>query len=285
MASALRRKDTGVITFLESGVSEGVLSHRNFLWLYAYGIKGVQSVLENSMYQMNMFTLTPQNAGSFFAKKQCDGIVTFSLGGKYLDRVKSSGLPYVMCYREPSPAYNSVYIDEIHGGYLAGEYLKNTGHVKFAHITAGIGKDQASTHRLQGFRKAIGVEPMIFEGEYGIKGGYAQGKLIARHIKENKVDGIFALNDLTCFGIIQALLENGINIPQDVSLIGYDNMPYIDSLPFKLATVELRMFDVYKTAMEALLRMIKNGGEIHQAVKPVLVKGESVLNRKKGASK
>ena len=279
MASALRRKDTGIIAFVENSPKEGGAVGRNFSWTYAFSIKGSQSVIENSMYQMNLVTISSENADNFFNKKQCDGIITYNLNQKYYKRLKDSKIPYVICYREESEDLNVVYIDELYGGFLAGELFKSTGHKKFAHITAGLKTDLTSAERYEGFKKAIGGEPLLLEGEYGIKGGFDMGMIIAEEVKAKNIDAIFVLNDLTSFGVIHALSAKGIKIPEDVSIIGYDNMPYSESISFKLTTIELPMFETFKIAAEALMNLIKNGGKVRTAVKPVLIKGDTVLDR------
>ena len=279
MASALRRKNTGIIAFLECGIKDIANISRDFLWTYASGIKSVQSVLKQTMYQINLVSLYEEKAAEYFKKKECDGIVTYNLTKDYKKLVRDSRIPYVDCYREQSKEFNTVFIDEFYGGFLAGECLKNTGHKKPAHIAAGLDIASESRERYEGFKSALGLEPKLYCGDYGIRGGYEQGLKIAKEIKAKQVDGIFAHNDLIAFGVIQALASKGIKIPEDVSLIGYDNMPYLDSLPFKLTTLELPIFETYRIATGKLLQLIKEGGKVYESVKPVLVPGDSVLNR------
>ena len=107
---------------------------------------------------------------------------------------------------------------------------------------------------------------------------------IIEEIKNKVIDSIFVVNDLTAFGVIQALSAEKIRIPEDVSIVGYDNMPYIDSLPFKLTTVETPLFQTYIVAANELLRIIKEGGKIFKKVVPDIILGDSVLDRK-GAGK
>ena len=279
MASALRRKDTGVISFLSLNMQESPLEWKNYLWSFAYALQGTQEIVDKSNYHLDLKTLTKENAGRLLDAKRCDGIVTYHLDAGLAKRVKASGIPYVIAPREYSKEYNTVFLDEVVGGQIAGEHLKATGHKKFAFVGYPSLVDNASRDRCEGFRRAINTEPIIFEGNAGIKGGYEQGKLLVKEIWAKKIDAIFVVNDLTAFGVIQALLAAGIKIPEQVSIMGYDNMPYIEALPFKLATIQIPIFETYKIAAEALLKLIKTGEKVYRGVKPSLVAGTSVINR------
>ncbi|OGF48777.1 MAG: hypothetical protein A2231_02175 [Candidatus Firestonebacteria bacterium RIFOXYA2_FULL_40_8] len=282
MASALRRNGTGMISLVEYADINKAPVSRNFLWCYADSVKGAKYVIDKSMYNFNILNLNAANSDSLLKTKFCDGIITLEIPGVFAEKVKNSGIPYVIAYRENSEKFNTVYIDERAGGRLAGEYFVATGHKGYAHITCRVKTDHAGRERYKGFKDGIGGEPLLIDGGFGIKGGFESAQKIIKEIKSKSIDSVFVINDLTAFGVIQAFSAAGIRIPEDVSLIGYDNMPYIDSLPFKLTTIETPLFKTYNVAAEELLRIIKEGGSIHKNIIPDIIIGNSVLDRKRG---
>jgi DNA-binding LacI/PurR family transcriptional regulator len=74
-------------------------------------------------------------------------------------------------------------------------------------------------------------------------------------------------------------MGHGLAIPRDLSLIGYDNNPISAFMPFKLASVDLNLENVYHQAVSALIKSIKSGDPINQGVMPILVEGDSVQER------
>ncbi|MFC1582184.1 LacI family DNA-binding transcriptional regulator [Planctomycetota bacterium] len=277
MASALRRNDTGIISFLELRDPDHV-EGRDYLWSYADAIKGVKKAIDSTMYMLNLQSLARDEFPKLADAYPCDGIIAHYLADPALNELVSrQGIPYVLCYRNSDPKYNTVFVDEVHGGYLAGRKLSDTGHRKPAHINstslAGV-----CGNRWEGFKKGIGGEPLLIQGGLGIKGGYESGQKLAKAFKAGKVDSVFVVNDLTAFGVMQALNEAGIRIPEDLSLIGYDNIPYLDSLPVRIATINLPLSQTYATAARLLLQNIRTGAPIYQAVKPEFVEGQSVIS-------
>ncbi|MFC1503826.1 LacI family DNA-binding transcriptional regulator [Spirochaetota bacterium] len=283
-ASMLRRSSSGIILFLEQP-SRGALQDRYYKWFYADIIQGIKSVIESSMmFQLTLMSVSRAvEVRDLVRKGGCDGIICFCIDDPtILGAVKREGIPFVSCHHKPiSGGFNSVYVDEISGGRIAGEELRRTGHVKPVHITGELEAVPACQERLNGFKSAFpGTHIKLINGSLGIKGGYASAKRIVQNIKRRRIDSIFVVNDLTAIGVIHALLAHGISIPKDVSVIGYDNLPFIDTLPFPLTTVDILLGEIYSQAAQMLIQVIKKGGSILKAVKPCLVKGESVKKRR-----
>jgi LacI family transcriptional regulator len=284
-ASALRRSGTGTIMFLERKPGDDPSSDERFYrWFYADIIRAVKSVIDASMYQLSLHSYSSiDDIRAIKRRPAADGIICYSMTDpREISSVKSLNIPYVVCRQmEPAAAsYNTSYIDEIHGGMIAGQELARTGHRNPAHITGNLSSIAICRARWAGFQQAFpGKAPLLIDGELGIKGGYQSGMKAVPLVREGKVDGVFVVNDLTAIGVIHALLASGVRIPQDVSIVGYDNLPFIGTLPFALTTVEINLSRAYLEGARLLMQSIRDGSAIRNRVLPEIVEGESVQRR------
>lgn len=283
-ASALRRNETGVILFVEP--AKGYLSpeERYYLWFYADVIQSIQQETNKTMYHVSHFPFSSKrDIQKIRSNRLCDGIIVFGVvDEEILGPIKKSGIPYVCCFQtDILTEYNRSYIDEFHGGFIAGKELKEAGNSRPAHITANLSRMRVCYDRAKGFEKAFedgSVERV--EGKLGIQGGYESALKIVHKIKSGAIDSIFVVNDLTSIGVIHALTENGIKIPDDVSIVGYDNLPITSTLPFKLSTVDVSLGRNYLEAAKLLLKSMQDGSKIDHRIEPVFVKGDSIKSRK-----
>ena len=178
------------------------------------------------------------------------------------DQLWGAGVPIVLLNRSSAyRRFSSVLGDNLQGGEIAGNYLIDLGHTKVGHIT-GPRAHGNLTDRAKGFLKAFhdrGLpEPEIVYGEHTFAGGYeSANQLLGR---DRRVTAIFAGNDVIAFGCIRTAIERGIRIPDDLSIIGFDNveMSQITSPP--LTTVDQPKYEIGKAAIEMLLNMIAKDG-------------------------
>ena len=278
-ASALRRSGSGTIMLLEqkgaAGFGGGVYD-----WFYAGIIKSIKSVVDNSMYQLQLASFTGEaEIRALGNGPAADGIIyRADLDKRLLFALEDTGIPYVVTGQTDTRMlhHNRAYIDEHFGaGLAAGEFMKR-GFTKPAHITGNLTGQIICQSRWAGFQEPWGKnKPLLFDGTLGIQGGYASSKSILERIRRKHIDCIFVVNDLTAIGVVQALLAGGINIPGDVALIGYDNLPFIDTFPFTLATIDIGFDRLYSEATTELLRSIRNRDPINIASRPRFVDGIS----------
>ncbi len=274
-ASALRRNASGSIMFLERRPHASSPDERYYLWLYADVIRAVQSVIDSSMFNLMLRSFT--DIGEIdHIREECDAVICHSLTDREAAHMHTLGMPYVCCYRNMAHDINTVFVDEYAGGKLAGTRFREHGLTKPAHITGALAQNNVCAQRWEGFASCFEQEPMLMNGALGIAGGYTSGKAVVRSIKDGSVDSIFIVNDLTAIGVVHALTESGIRIPGDVSLIGYDNLPFTQTLPFSLATIDLSLSEVYAAAARSLLASIRSPGPIRTSITPAYVDGASV---------
>lgn len=279
-ASSLRRGGSGHILFIE---------HRKELpqfWasiidiFYAKAVRSVRNVIEDSMYLMTMHSVGESlDILSLAQRVQFDGIVYFdSDSERDVDLVEKLNVPYVMCHHTRHyGGFNRCYTNNFNGGKIQGNYLRKLGFSRPAYVVNQSDSIIPHRERMAGFLEAFGTEScMVFDENWSLVNGYESGKKLVPLIRSGKIDCIGVVNDFAALGVIRALLEEGIDIPRDVSIIGYDNSPIIYALPFRLSTVDLRMSEVYNVATSSLMKVMTGGGAIDTGIDPVVVEGDSV---------
>lgn len=215
-------------------------------------------------------------------EKSVDGIIyTHAYGG--IDNLVNvnNKVPIVLLDRGgDDQSFSGVYMENKRGGYLATKHLIELSHERIGCITGpeDIGN---SKDRLKGYKRAlteagISINPEFIKvGDYQMEGGYEAAKQL---LKEKEVSAIFVFNDLMAFGVYQAAQELGLNIPDDLSVVGFDNIKYNRLLNPKLTTVEQNKYKMGELATEMLLNEIKSGKDKKKEsiyLEPKLVIGES----------
>jgi DNA-binding LacI/PurR family transcriptional regulator len=135
-------------------------------------------------------------------------------------------LPMVTIDFIDRPDVFSVSIDNYSGARIATRHLIEQGHQKILHI-AGPKKQYESLERLRGYKdemKAHGLEPLkIVQGDWTSESGFNIGNKLAA--RKGEFSAIFACNDNLAVGLLHAFSANGVNVPKDVSVVGFDDAP------------------------------------------------------------
>jgi LacI family transcriptional regulator len=200
-------------------------------------------------------------------EKRVDGILMNSVS--VLRRVHQQELarcpvPIVLLNRAASRnAFSTVVADNVAGGELAGRHLLALGHREIAHIT-GPKHHGNLTDRARGFVKALKAAPKtpapwILHGENSFSGGIDLTQTLLRERRD--ITAIFAANDIMAFGAARAIYETGRRIPEDISLIGFDNIELSSVLHPPLTTIQQPRYDIGKAAVEILLRLSAKSSE------------------------
>ena len=190
------------------------------------------------------------------------------------------GLPIVLCdwqENESPPGIAQVSIDFYRAGQLAAEHLLELGHQRIAVIVDA----PLQTLRLKGFQSitsAAGIalpDVMIERGNSTLESGYAAAKkLLGRPVLPT---AIFATNDWMALGAIEAVLEKGLRVPHDISIVGLDDIVIAAHLHPPLTTVAIPKARLAREATELLLTQIKGDEDtlVSRLVEPYLVVRQS----------
>ncbi len=192
-------------------------------------------------------------------------------------------VPLVAIDGDPRSDHSLVTVDQVHGASLATQALLDAGHPTVWHV-AGPANWFDSQGRIQGWRETLlrcGAEvPPITFADWSPASGYEVGAMLAR-IRE--VTAIFAANDHLALGIMKALRERGRRIPEDVSIVGFDDIPEAAYLVPPLTTVRPDFAAVAQSSLALLTAQIESGGRSPQrrTIAPTLIERHSVAPPKR----
>lgn len=174
-------------------------------------------------------------------------------------------IPTVLAYGlSKDERYPSVVIDDEKGGYDLGRYLLSMGHKRIG-VIAGASDNLHTQARLNGFRRALEEAGVTLEdesiryGEWNRESGYRE----APYLLEKDITALFCMNDSMAAGVYDFVYERGMNIGEDISIVGYDNKDLSDYLRPRLTTNELPLKQIGTTAARILVERLEKPEEEH----------------------
>jgi len=194
--------------------------------------------------------------------KQVDGLIFISSTDRadLLQNVLDQGVPLVAVDRSPSDVLVSqVQVMNEEGGALAGQYLVGLGHRRVGCI-GGPSEANPSWARVTGFERALraaGVElppAAIVAGDFRYGGGEAGMQTLLD--RDLGLSAVFATNDLMAIGAMITLRRAGLRVPEDISVIGFDNISQASTMIPPLTTVEQPVNELGQAAIRLLLDQI-----------------------------
>ncbi|MDR1519567.1 MAG: LacI family transcriptional regulator [Planctomycetota bacterium] len=187
----------------------------------------------------------------------------------------SGGISTVVIGKPVMPDVVSVEVDNVAGGRLACEFLLESGHRNIASII-GAANSSTSIDREAGYRRALaanGIAPdkkWVVRGNFVYEGGYAAIDKLPLD-GGSKITAIFAQNDLMAIGAINALVNKGYRVPEDISIIGFDGIPSAAYFMPSLTTLQIPFQEMGKKAVDILVRLM-NGRRVETTtVLPVTI--------------
>jgi LacI family transcriptional regulator len=182
----------------------------------------------------------------------------------HLAKMAEAGYPFVLLDRcEQYPELDYVTFDDVEGGRLATMALIEAGRKRIAHIS-GPQTSIISNDRSQGYLKALNQAGLPAFPELSIRvdvfGSREVGRLAADRLLDlpDRPDGIFCDDDFIALGVFDAAKARGIRVPQDLSLIGYDDSSFCPLTAIPLASVKLDMSRLGHEATQLLLEKIES---------------------------
>ena len=198
------------------------------------------------------------------AHSRVDGIVLTEplLDDERVDLLRESGVPFAFLGSTVGEDVSWVDGDNRGGSLAAVRLLGSLGHVRIATITGEPGL-VSTEKRLAGYYdglEALGIEEreeLVWPGDFTRQGGYNAVKAHLSEIVAGAVTAIFACNDLMAIGAIQALVEAGLKIPADISVMGFDGIEVGQYLTPPLTTVQQPVFRLGQEVARVLLAQIQ----------------------------
>ena len=181
------------------------------------------------------------------------------------------GVPVVYIKNTPvNENVSAVSLDDETGGYLATRHLIRLGHTKIATVQ-GPANEECTNARLSGFRKAFLEAGLLFDPRLQVRGDWSatSGNRAIKDLlaEEIRFSAVFAQNDRMAVGAIRAIRESGLRVPQDVSVIGYDDIPLSSFFDPPMTTVRQPMEAFGRIGAQILIEALNN-----PAFKPRIVR-------------
>jgi LacI family transcriptional regulator len=202
---------------------------------------------------------------SVLLEKQVDGLVLCAsrVQADLLRRIADSGVPLAMINRALGhPRVIGVIADGVTGGRLATDHLLDLGHTRIAYL-AGPRASASNRNRLRGYRDALAARGVAFDpslvagGVPSLTGGMeAMASLLAT---ASAPTAVVAFDDLMALGALAELRRRRIRVPDDVALVGYDNIDLAGFIDPPLTTVDQPKAQMGQLAATLLLDMIESG--------------------------
>lgn len=199
-----------------------------------------------------------------------------------INLLKSKKIPFVLIARRfKDESLDYVIIKDVDGGYLATKHLIERGHKEILFINGPLFISSAK-ERLLGYIKALKNKNIKYKEELvkeiNITSGYATD-LLKKIISQNiKYSAIFAFDDIIAYEIISFFQKNKIRVPQDIAVIGYDNIQSNFLFPYQLSTISYSNRNLAYSAVDILINRINGSIEetpIHIFLETHLVVRES----------
>lgn len=229
----------------------------------------IDQELERANYDLILYTSHRQpNKESFYVSNIASGLtdgmllIAPQVPATYLDTLREQNFPYVLIDQaDATENSNVVEAANWQGAYDATRYLSQLGHTRIAFITGALNV-RSAVDRLHGYQAALAdcglpmAKNLIVEGDYQQRTGYELTKDLLE--TKNPPTAIFASNDLSAFGAMDAARECGFRIPDDISILGFDDVPQAALVYPKLTTVRQPLEQMGQVAVKILLELIKD---------------------------
>ena len=302
VASATRERVLDAIARLEykpNALARGLATNRSggigitvnevsspYFGAFIFGVEQIARDAGIHLMVSSGFADAPRERTSidFLLERRCDGLVVQAealADEELIDLVRGGPAPVVIFGRSIAEVATScVVMNNEQGGFLATEHLLDHGHRRIAHVTGPLSFPD-SRDRLHGYRHALEaggvdyVERYVVESTFREEGG---ARAVARLLERApEVSAIFFANDQMAAGGMRTLRERGREVPDDVSVVGFDDVFLAQYLTPTLTTVRQPLVEMGRAAASLLLaRLGHEVKEVLHRFDPELVERQSV---------
>jgi len=261
LARALRSNKTNVV-----GVIVGDIANPYFATL----VRGIVKATRAYDYSVILQSTDEeyereQEAVEVLLADRVDGVLITPTqkGAETIEGLKKSELPFVLMSRYFSDLDTDyVIMDDFQGGFLATEHLLKRGCKRVAMVNGPLHISSAR-ERFEGYKQALAKYGIPFDSSLVVTGALTMEngyEAVLQLVRKATLDGIFAFSDFVAFGVIKALREHGIRVPEDVAVVGFDDVVFASCFEIPLTTVGGDTEMIGYKAAELLIRKLNGGG-------------------------
>lgn len=235
-------------------------------------LRGIEATLADSEYDLIVFNVeTPERRDDYFQdvsrRERVDGMLIISLTphDKEVTHFARSKVPVVLIDAD-HPALSRVTTGDVAGGRCATQHLIDLGHQRIGYISDILETPfnfTSSLDRLEGYRQALDAAGIPFRPEYHRQGEH--GRYEARHLASELLalpeppTAIFAASDTQAMGVLEAAQDADLQVPEDLSIIGYDDIEIAEYL--NLTTIRQQLYESGVRGVELLLEKLDSNSK------------------------
>jgi len=199
----------------------------------------------------------------------------------------SASLPAVLINAAAGSAPHArVTIDNYGGAVQMVRHLHRSGRQRIAFL-AGPVDNRDAAERLRGFRETMHLlrpesKPLVVQGDFNEPSGFRAGQQIVALAE--RPDAVFAANDMMAIGCLLALTEAGVRVPEDIAVVGYDDIPTARFVRPALTTIMVPIADLGTVALERLVGAMEGSDRVEVPGQETLLRTQLVVRRSCGAA-
>lgn len=248
-------------------------------------LRALENAARQVGYAVSAFSISDDDASQMdsgvmeLVTQGVDALCVIAPRASSLDilRQQTTGLPTIVIKAEADEAWHTVGVDQRAGARLAVQHLIDLGHVSIAHL-AGPQDWFDARERAEGWRESLGeaglaLGPIVI-GDWTSDYGYDYGRTFER----GDVTAVFAANDQIALGVVHGLSVRGIRVPDDVSVVGFDDLSDARHFLPPLTTVRQDFAALGELALQQIIEAIEGDTTpTHDTIQPKLIVRESTV--------
>lgn len=264
IAKSLVSRETRTIGLVITDITNPALTHTAQAIEIALAERGY-----GTLFATSNNTLSEEiRAIDMFRSRQVDGMLIYPTSHRQLDHIRPlrrANHPVVLLVGDPDSGIDAVCVDDRRGAYKATRHLIEIGHRRIGIIDTANplgnlekreGYEQALTEAGIDIEPALSVDP---KGHSAESGYFAMDALMSG---KKPPSAVFAANDSLAIGALRWCAKNGRKVPEDVAIMGFDNIEYAEYASTPLSTVNYAVDVVTRMAVDRLMRLISAGDQL-----------------------
>ena len=286
IAKSLVSRETKTIGLVLTDINNPTLTHTAQAIEIALAERGY-----GTLFATSNNTLSEEvRAIELFRSRQVDGMLIYPTSHRQLDHIRPlrrANYPVVLLVGDPDAGIDAVCIDERRGAYKATRHLIDVGHRKIGFLDSA--NPLGNSEKLQGYQQALQEAGIDFDTSFWVdphghtaeKGFWAMDTLMSG---KKRPTAMFAANDSLAIGALRWCLTHHMRVPDDVAIVGFDNIEFAEYASVPLSSVNYAVEVVTRMAVDRLMRLISAGDTLPEPrvtqIDPDLVIRESTRGQR-----
>ncbi len=245
---------------------------------------------ENRYHLMLSLFNSPEGSDAIYQRvlrsAYLDGVIVASATGDdpLIPRLLRDSIPFVLVGRHLDKRVTYVDVDNVSGARMATEHLIRLGHKRIATVTGPMSMLSAQD-RLTGYKQALEAHGLPVDSSLIAEGDYREGGGIAavRRLLPASPTAIFVASDVMAVGVLKALRQEGREVPGDIAITSFDDLPVATAVQPALTTVRQPIDDLGRTAVQLLLDLIHRPPDATSVPQRLVLPTELVVRGSCGA--